>query len=104
MFSKATELRKQGITLSPVGVRYIWLRHDLETMRKRLKAIEAKVAQEGLVLTKAQIVALEKAKADKEAHGEFESECRAIAGRRMLSPGHAQGGVADLSANVYRYL
>jgi hypothetical protein len=27
------------------------------------------------VLTEAQVVALEKAKEDKEAHGEFESEC-----------------------------
>ena len=100
----ANELRKRGLTVSPAGVRCVWLRHDLETMNKRLRALEAKSAQEGLVLTEAQVVALEKAKTEKEAHGEFESEHPGYCGAQDTFYVGNLKELARLPADLHRYL
>lgn len=68
------ELRKRGIFLSAAGVRCVWMRHNLELFEKRLKALETRVAQDGLILTEAQMMALERKKEKREAQGEIETE------------------------------
>lgn len=70
----SNELRKEGVFVSPSGVRSIWLRHGIQSRKLRLKALEKKVAEEGVVLTEAQVVALEHQRASDELNGEIETE------------------------------
>ena len=70
----SNELRKQGVFISAGGIRSVWLRHDLEVFDKRLKSLEAHIAKEGLVLTEAQVIAMERKKEKREAFGEIETE------------------------------
>lgn len=69
----SNELRKKGVFVSGSGVRSIWLRNNLENFKKRLKALEVKVANDGIILTESQIAAFEKKKHDDEACGEIET-------------------------------
>ena len=69
----SNELRKRGVFVSGSGVRSVWLRHQLAIFKDRLKALEMKVANEGIILTDAQVAALERKKHDDEACGEIET-------------------------------
>ena len=69
----AKQMCERFWTLPASGVRSIWLRHDFANFKRRLKALEAKVAEDGLILTEAQVQALEKKKLDDEACGEIET-------------------------------
>ena len=71
----ANELRKDGILVSSGGIRSIWLRHNLETFKKRLALLEERSAKEGIVYTEAQLAALESAKRQRESNpDEIETE------------------------------
>ena len=69
----SNELRKRGTFVSPSGVRSIWLRHEVANFKQRLKALEKQVATTGVVLTEAQVIALEKKREDDLACGEIDT-------------------------------
>jgi transposase InsO family protein len=56
----ANELRLQDVTVSPSGVRGVWLRHDLETRYKRLMRLEIHAQDDTIVLTDEQVRLLER--------------------------------------------
>ena len=88
----ANTLRQEGHIVSPGGVRSVWQRHDLTTFKKRLKALETKMAQEQLILTDAQLQALERAREEKEAQGEIETEHPGyLGGQDTYYVGHFKG-------------
>ena len=69
----SNELRKLGVFVSPSGIRSIWMRHGLHNFKLRLKALEKISAEQGIVLTEAQVQALERKKDDDIACGEIET-------------------------------
>src|ERR1700730_11351289 len=101
----ANELRRRGLTISPAGVRCVWQRHDLETTRKRLKALEAKSAQDGLVLTEAQVARPRAGRpAQRGAWRDRERVPGLLRGARHLLCRHPQGGGPGLPADLHRHL
>jgi transposase InsO family protein len=95
------ELKKTGIFVSPGGVGSIWQRHNVETFQKRLKALEAKPAVENLIFTESQLQALEKARVEKEAQGEIETEHPGYLGAQDLCSIGTLKGVQQTFMDTY---
>jgi len=68
------EFRKKGVFISAGGIRSVWLRHNLELFEKRLHNLEEMMAKESMILTEAQLMALERKKERRETFGEIETE------------------------------
>ena len=69
-------LRNKGCPSPPAERASIWLRRGLAAFKQRLKALKAKKRRrkKNLILTESRLVALERAKEEKEARREIETE------------------------------
>lgn len=69
----SNELARQGVEVSPGGIRCVWLRHGLERKKMRLKRLEEWSMEHTGIMTESQVHALEIAKEEKEECGEIET-------------------------------
>lgn len=69
----SNELLKAGVSISAFGIRGVWLRNAIPTIKERLRRLEKWSADTGSVLTESQVAALEEAKQEKELCGEIET-------------------------------
>jgi hypothetical protein len=90
--------------MSALRVCSVWLRHNLQTFRLRLAALENKAAEEGLLLTEVQIAALERKREEQQECGEIETAHPGYLGSQdTFYVGNMKGVRADLSANLCRH-
>ena len=78
----SNELLKRGVSISPFGVRSVWARHDLTTMKLRLKALEAKMPRSGSSSPKANWPPWKRPRLRRKRMASSRASARATAGRR----------------------
>ncbi len=64
----ARELQAKRLFVSASGVRYVWQRHDIETLEKRVRFIEERLRRDNIAPTAEQIAARERVRATRKTH------------------------------------
>jgi TetR/AcrR family transcriptional regulator, cholesterol catabolism regulator len=106
----ARELRARRMTVSASGVRYVWQRHGLETLEKRVRQIEAAARSSEQLLTSVQLDARARARASRrsrraglskssQAAGEFrrDKHILAVAARLFRERGYDATALRDIA-------
>jgi hypothetical protein len=100
-----TNYAKKCVFVAKRGVRSIWLRYDLENFKKHLKALEAKVAQDGIELNDHRIAALKCKHEDDVACDEIETALPGYLGAQdTFFCRESQRSWMALPINIYRHL
>lgn len=63
----ARELRASKVPVSASGVRYVWQRHNLETVEKRIAWIETRLGRNDVLWSKEQLAARDRIRSDRQA-------------------------------------
>ena len=100
----SNELAKRSLTVSPFGVRCIWGRHDLTTMKHRLKALEARMAQERFILTESQLAAWRKPRPTRRLRASSRASAPATAAPRIPSMSARSKASVGSTRELHRHL
>lgn len=110
----ARDVKAQGKPVSASGVRYVWQRHNLETLKKRVAFIESRLGKRETAWSAEQLSARARVRTDKEARslgasivGQHASEVSrslhilAVAARLLREQGYDATSLRDIARRAH---
>lgn len=110
----ARDLKSQGRHVSASGVRYVWQRHNLETLKKRVAYIEGRLGKRESAWSEEQLSARDRVRTEKEARslgasivGQNASEVSrsmhilAVAARLLREQGYDATSLRDIALRAH---
>lgn len=110
----ARDVKSQGLQVSASGVRYVWQRHNLETLKKRVAHIESRLGKREAAWSEEQLSARDRVRTEKEARslgasivGQNASEVSrsmhilAVAARLLREQGYDATSLRDIALRAH---